>query len=317
MHCIENEYEQCLASIKQQTYKDFEYFIVRNLPNKEAHDKLYGTFMDNADQFDLFIKIDADMVLCRSTFFEEVVQRNLSSSEEIDDLEIAVYDHFTDRLIYGLHIYSHRMQWNLYSSEKIFVDKVGMARNYAVDFHDLAPAAYHCPDPSLFQSFHFGLHKAVKFLQMDAAKISYNSAGSHWVNIYLIYKRYLLLKSSSHLYALAGAITALKNNFEAKHVDFNNKLVLSHYEAFNSKSSFGKKIYVQINLIKRFFFLPAFISFEFNLFLSKNGAVPGIIDLLRNIKNVRGKDTIEKKMNVGKSGKYGRENKFYFKREKQ
>ena len=55
LHTIENEFPQCIEAIKNQTYQNFDYFVVENIPNKEAHDTLYRRFMDSADNYELFI----------------------------------------------------------------------------------------------------------------------------------------------------------------------------------------------------------------------------------------------------------------------
>src|SRR5579862_5808505 len=68
----ENEREQAIASLRAQTFKNYELFVIENLPNKQAHETLYARFMSSADRFDIFFKLDADMVLTRSTVLEEV-----------------------------------------------------------------------------------------------------------------------------------------------------------------------------------------------------------------------------------------------------
>ena len=53
-----------------------------------------------------------------------------------------------------------------------------MPRERALEeLHELAPAAMHCPNPSPFQSLHFGLHKAVK------VKESYSMGEIHSIHI--------------------------------------------------------------------------------------------------------------------------------------
>lgn len=45
LYTIENEFDECVASIALQSYRNFQHFVFRNLPNKEAHDALYSAFM--------------------------------------------------------------------------------------------------------------------------------------------------------------------------------------------------------------------------------------------------------------------------------
>lgn len=270
MHTIENEFEQCIASIKAQSHKDFDCFVIENLPNKQAHDKLYQTFMNNAKKYDLFIKIDADMVLVRNTFFEEVIAKYNELPLEINDLEIAVFDFFTQRLIYGLHVYRSNVTWELNNKESIFVDKTQKQRIAFTDFTDLAPAAYHCPNPSDFQSFHFGLHKAVKFMQINREKFDLSSSCGHWAHILLTYKHYRKNRNNILLYALLGIYTALKNKFDNTFVNYNNEIVLSKYKKYKKMQLKAINRFVKVKTILHLFKLREYLSFEFNLFKTRS-----------------------------------------------
>ena len=232
MHCIENEFNLCIESIKNQTYRDFTYFVVENLKNKEAHDRLYRTFMDNADSYDIFIKIDADMVLCEDTFFEKVIDR-FKEDSQLDDLEIAVHDFFTDRLVYGMHVYSSRTKW-LKNNEDIFVDMV-LPKSFChkYDNGDLEPAAIHSPDPSLFQSYHFGIHKAVKFMQNNQKNFLEIPSKVHWENITIIAKNFRSKQDTRLAAALVGAMDAIKHKYTSAHVDYNNPAILSRFKEYS------------------------------------------------------------------------------------
>jgi len=225
MYCIENEFEQCLRSIERQTYQDFEYFVIKNLPNKLAHDTLYQTFMDRAEQFDLFIKIDADMVLCRDTFFEEVIHE-MDINPEYNHFQIGVWDHFTQKLIHALHVYRSSVKWKS-SDEKYFVDMVNeptICKKYMCTNEALAPAADHCPSPSSFQAFHFGVHKAAKILQNDSEKKDLSMASGHAQNIYkmlILYKAGKLNRPFT--YSIWGVIWALNSSITHKEVNYNNQ----------------------------------------------------------------------------------------------
>ena len=59
----ENEYGECLETIKAQTYSNFDLSVYEHLPKLEAHKALYHAFLDQKNVYDFLIKIDADMVL--------------------------------------------------------------------------------------------------------------------------------------------------------------------------------------------------------------------------------------------------------------
>ena len=260
---IENEFDACTASIQRQTHRDFEQFVIRDLPNKQAHDTLYRTFMSRSEAFDLLIKIDADMVLADDRFFEKVVERfqehkfkenNPPTQLEtkttghttkthptypppsvlpappppppapapapsiMNALIISVQDWFSDRLIEGLHVYRSNVRWEA-NNERVFVDRACLPANQIVyDRTTLAPAAYHCPDPSPFQAFHYGLHKGVKVL---AAIRGHRRATAefHITNIEQTWQHFLRRGDRRLALACLGAELALAGWFEAQHVD--------------------------------------------------------------------------------------------------
>ena len=160
----ENEYDECLNSIQNQTYQSFTHFIFKNLPNKEAHYSLFNAFKEKADDFDILIKVDADMVLCSNDLFTNIVLK-LTKNPNIGVLSIAVNDFFTGRLINGLNTYRNSVHWN-FEKKTMFVDIPEVdSSKYYYDLNELAPAAIHCKNPSSYQSFHYGIHRGLKSLQ--------------------------------------------------------------------------------------------------------------------------------------------------------
>jgi hypothetical protein len=234
LHCIENELEQCLKAIRLQTLPAHDIFVISGKANKEANDELYQTFMDRADEVDLFIRIDADMVLNRYTFFQEVVER-FSSDPCLEHLMISLYDWMTDRPIMGLHVYRSTYRWNL-GPEAYFLDLQDHTPNIVSDRDQLAPAAIHCGNPSPFQAFHFGLHKAVKFTQLARAEIDFSQRNNHWRHFKNLDRHYR--KSGDRRLGLArlGFLHALANRYDSRHVDFNCIEVHSAFKSYEMMS---------------------------------------------------------------------------------
>ena len=110
LYTIENEFEECVSSIRRQTYPNFKHIVIKNLPLKEAHDTLYQTFVDRSDEFDLLIKVDADMVVPDEEFFTKIVSK-FRQNEWLELLQVHCYDYFSDRLIAGLNTYRNSMRW--------------------------------------------------------------------------------------------------------------------------------------------------------------------------------------------------------------
>ena len=118
--------------------------------------------MRRASEFDYFAKVDADMVILRPTLFDEFHALFLAHPE-LKMLTAPVWDYFTDQLIIGLHAFRSTVRW-LLTDEVVFVDDPPVPITQRDIFPELGPAAVHCPEPSVFQSFYFGVHKGLKAL---------------------------------------------------------------------------------------------------------------------------------------------------------
>ncbi|MEM6843543.1 MAG: hypothetical protein AAF632_15045 [Bacteroidota bacterium] len=233
MHCIENELDECIASLQSQTHKEHDHFIIRNLPNKEAHMELYQTFMNAADEYQLFIKLDADMVLHRDTYLEEVV-KEFCSDPDLTLLQVAVHDFFTNQLIFGLHNYRNTMRWE--NRPNLFTDKQHITKKTINDSSRLAPAAFHCPNPSRFQAFHFGIHKAVKVMQIGDSPKNLSARNIHWENLLRTKAHYRKTKDLRLGYAVLGAEIAFKYRFSHQQVDFNNLQLQQSFDRIKALS---------------------------------------------------------------------------------
>ncbi len=60
------------SALKGQTYRNYDYSVIENQPNKAAHDPLYQRFMESASNYDAFLKLDADMVLANERALEQL-----------------------------------------------------------------------------------------------------------------------------------------------------------------------------------------------------------------------------------------------------
>jgi len=175
----ENEFEQCKASVRAQTYPHREHVVFKNLPNKEAHDTLYRTFMERADEFQLFVKLDADMVLGEETLLEQIVEY-WRRTPSLDHLSLAVRDWYTDDLMESMHVFSHRARWPL-SEEPRFVDHSPVIPGAKRSIDDkTAPVVHHSPDPSPAQAFRFGVHRALKAMQPERSPMHYRQSRYQW-----------------------------------------------------------------------------------------------------------------------------------------
>jgi hypothetical protein len=230
LHTIENEFDQCLAAIKSQTLPVDDVFVISGKPNKEANDELYQTFMNRAGEVDLFIRIDADMILTRLTFCEEIAGY-FQSKPELNHLMIQVYDWITDRRIMGLHVFRNTHRWNI-GDERFFIDVIDEDKNIEADFERFAPAATHCADPSAFQAFHYGLHKAVKFGQFTRETIDVRQRENHWRHFKALDRHSRREDDIRLVLARAGFIHALASGFDHRNVNYSCKESRAAFESF-------------------------------------------------------------------------------------
>lgn len=234
LYTNENEFNACLASIRRQTHHDIEHVIIRDLPNKLAHETLYQLFMDRASDFDLFVKIDADMVLIHDDFLEKIVAR-FATTPSMNALIVSVQDYFSDRLIEGLHTYRSHVHWERHD-DQVFVDRASLPKDQIVyDRDNLAPAAQHCPDPSPFQAFHYGVHKGVK-VQAALRNHRPGTARFHMTNIESTYAHYRRNGDQRLGLACLGAELALRGVFKSSDINHGNTRIkeqLTRYESLS------------------------------------------------------------------------------------
>jgi hypothetical protein len=217
----EREFDQCRASIRRQTHAAADHFVVRNLPNREAHQALYRGFEKRSESNDLFVKIDADMVIRRDGFFADLVAW-FQDHPGIDELEIAVQDFFTDRMIFGLHAFRSHVRWPVID-EALFVDQSPVpASRRCQSYEALAPAADHCPDPSPFQAFHYGVHKALKILQPDREESSRPYRVFHWDLLRAVEEHRRRVPDPRLDLVLLGAELAFTGRFAPHHLDYHD-----------------------------------------------------------------------------------------------
>jgi len=256
LHTIENEFEECITSIKEQRYQNFEHVILKNIPNKEAHDTLYKTFMERADEFDLFIKVDADMVIENKNLFSGIVYK-FRKNPLMKDLEIAVYDFFSEQLIWGMHTYRNNVKWQK-NEENLFVDSCPVLPEEKIyDDSDLAPAAIHCKNPSLFQAFHYGVHKALKIIQPGRKNIRKEYTFYHWNILEKMHQHFNRTCDKRVGMAVLGAELTFRGGIYPEHISYTNPLIKKKFQAVATITSEELKSKISSLKIQNFGYLPS------------------------------------------------------------
>jgi hypothetical protein len=143
----------------------------------------------------MIVKVDADTVLNPDDLFE-VAYAGLSSSA-FAGIQLPLLDYFSQTMIYGIGFFSPKVVFReskhvLFADRSINRKRHPIGRETDIGFAGLA--GFHCLNPTIEQSFRYGLHR-MKKRQYDLLS-----------NVYKVWKSDLdELKG----WALAGAIAAM------------------------------------------------------------------------------------------------------------
>lgn len=200
----ENEISESIESIKSQKYRHWEHRLISFRPNLEAHKEMQQLIMEKSSDFDLFIKLDADMVFCHENILENIVEI-FASDPELDHAIFAVRDWSSGLNIQGLHVYSPRVKWDD-TADSLFVDPdphiTGRRKVY---MGEPAPVAVHSPNPSMRQAFLYGYHRALKVVQRDREHASGYQAHFQFYLLAKVWDQFVQQKDGRRAAVLLGA----------------------------------------------------------------------------------------------------------------
>jgi len=198
------------------------------------------------------VKVDADMVIENEELFAGIVER-YEEHPQLQDLEIAVYDFFSDRLIWGMHAYRNTVEWDT-NDENLFVDRAQIPSDrHMYDEEDLAPAAIHCKNPSPFQAFHYGVHKAMKMIQPGRWRKNSSHTRFHWTNIQETREHFRVTGDRRLGYAVLGAEFGIRKNIRPKHISYSNPYLRNCFEQFEDLET--KQLRAEIDRLAPYSFL--------------------------------------------------------------
>lgn len=263
LYTDEQEFKQCLASIQMQVNVSIDYFVISGQKNLEAHDQLYKKFNESAGAFGWFLKMDADMVFRTPTALDTMLSY-FHGNPELDRLTVDVFDWPSQMLIPGQQMYSNRVRWT--------GNRGGPAS--VVDYHGIypgknirvptkpAPLADHMPNPSPFQAFAYGVHKAIKAIQPKGPRKEFDRALLHWTILNRIYVAYKYQSDIRRLYALVGANVVFRSQTPELFADykseklrelFSEQVLQSSREVLEREAeAWENQVYINIRWLNRF-----------------------------------------------------------------
>lgn len=214
----EAEFESCCQAIAKQQDVKVTHHVIRNMPEMEAHNKLWEAWNDVKSEYDLFAKIDADTILINDHSLKDVWEL-FSQDERVTGAQILLHDYFTDTLIAGLNFFTPKVEFNK-SRNRLLPDRVDTNHDVILKGDDvlhLSPIGWHCKSPNSKQAFHYGLHRALK-------------QQKHVIS--LLSKAWLSYRDEPRAWALSGVLAA--NFWMRRSFDYNNKRFSSTFEKWNN-----------------------------------------------------------------------------------
>ena len=200
MYSGEEEFEKSRECITSQKNVEITHFIIDSLPEYEAHNTLWNKWNSCKNNFDTFIKVDADTIIDDREMFSKI-GAEFQKNPRLTGMQIPLHDYFTDGPILGLNCFSPKVVFTPAKS-KLHADHADSGhdivyRNEQVSH--LAPAGRHCAYPNNKQAFHYGLHRMKK---------------NQRETIIRVYKAWKELGGNGRLLALYGARAAATSNPE-------------------------------------------------------------------------------------------------------
>jgi predicted nucleic acid-binding Zn-ribbon protein len=170
----EAELERSRRSVAIQDHPRVEHVVIAGLPKKLAIATLMQRFLDG--RADFMVKVDADTVLLDETYISRAVGL-LVANPDTDLLQVAILDYFSGGPMQGINVYRQGLDWEPDRQDALFTDRTFVSpRRRAVVWAPLLRSAIHSPDPTPFQAFHFGAHRALKVSQPDRAELDTGQA---------------------------------------------------------------------------------------------------------------------------------------------
>lgn len=167
MYSGEGDYEKSKESIFSQEGIIPTLYEVKNLPMKEAHVAIYSYWNEHKDEYDMFVKLDADFVLVSNTKVIEVW--NAIKDTNLSVIGIWVHDFIRNRLIPALMFGNRYCTFNIdhVNSKAAFdVNVYQIEAGYRFDdpkiASTLAPAAYHGYYSTPMQTFAQGVKRRIR-----------------------------------------------------------------------------------------------------------------------------------------------------------
>lgn len=232
----ENETEACIDSLMSQQGVSFDIFRIKDMPNKAAHEELYKKIEIESVSYDIFLKVDADMVFLSGDKISKMSEY-FRANRALDHAAFAVLDWYSQKAIIGMHMFSNRCRWPRLS-DPLFVDPTPVFPGKSELVWELpSPVAYHSPNPSTAQAIQFGYHRALKIIQRNRSAINIERSIFHYDLMKQVYAQAKISPDCRRSAALFGAEIAFstKNEIFPDRRDAQVEKLIDEYDALSNR----------------------------------------------------------------------------------
>lgn len=123
----ENEIDECCNSVMNQKNVDITHKIIKNLPNQEAHQKLYKLFNEIGKDFDYLAKLDADMAFSGPYALTNIIS---NFKNNIDIVSATVHDGITNTDMQSFNVFSKNCHFHYETNHPLFADRLKIDRSF-------------------------------------------------------------------------------------------------------------------------------------------------------------------------------------------
>lgn len=218
MYCGESQFERCVQSVITQTKVICDHKIIENKPNVQAHRELYETINSMKNNYDYFVKLDADMEFSSP---EALTKMLFFFDSNTDHLTIPVFDFIVGGDLGAFNIFSNRVFIDTSKMDNLYVDKVKLTYpGKRIDIKESHKFVYHCCNPTDEQCIAFGIHRAFKIRQTDRLIPNIRSSKNHYTDLCRAYKNWITMEHDNQIYyalvaaslTLSGKISGIMSN---------------------------------------------------------------------------------------------------------
>lgn len=165
LFCGESQIQKCKDAVRAQKYVNVDQLIVSDLPSVEAHNTLWRYWNTHREEYDMIVKVDADMILTSDTTLHQLYCF-IHTDDKVNAVQLPLHDYFTDDTIFGLNAFSFNVSFDV-AKDDYMCDRTYRNHHEFVVGTDkrvkpLGIGATHAPNPTPQQAFHFGMYRQLK-----------------------------------------------------------------------------------------------------------------------------------------------------------